>query len=64
MCVWTYTWVFNSILLVRPSVFLLVPGSFYYYSSVAQFEVWDGTTSISSFIIQNCFSYAGIFVFL
>jgi hypothetical protein len=36
---------------------------FYHYCSVVQLKFRDGDTSRSSFIVQHCFSYHGIFAF-
>lgn len=36
---------------------------FYYYNSIVDLEIRDGDTSRSSFIVQDCFSYPGLFVF-
>jgi hypothetical protein len=41
-----------------------MPYGFYYCCSVVQLEIGDGDTSRSSFIVQDCFSYPGFFVFL
>ena len=40
-----------------------MPCCFHYCSSVVQFEVRDNAASSSSFIIQDCLSYTGVFVF-
>lgn len=44
------------------SVFIPVPCCFYYYCSVIHLEVWDGDTTGSSFIIQDCLGYPVIFL--
>lgn len=41
---WIYVWVFDLIALINMSVFMPVPCSFYYYSSVVQFEIREGDT--------------------
>ena len=46
----------------QPVCFIPIPCSFYYYSSIVEFEVRDGATIRSSFIVQDCFSYPGYFV--
>ena len=45
------------------SVFMPIPGCFQYYSSIVEFEIRDCDASRSSFIVQNCFGYAGFFAF-
>ena len=55
-------WVFDLIALINLSVFMRIPCNFYDYCSVVQFEMRDGDISRSSFIVQDCFSYPGIFV--
>jgi hypothetical protein len=45
------------------SVFVPIPCCFCYYSSVVQFEVKDGNTFSSSFVIQDCFSYTASLCF-
>lgn len=48
---------------MNESVFMPVPGYFYYYISVAQFEIWDGNTSSKFFLIaQECLGYPRSFV--
>ena len=49
--------------LIHLTVFMANLFCFYYYSYIIQPEIWDGDTSNSSFIIQDCFSYPGYFVF-
>ena len=56
-------WVFYSVPLVFLSVFMPVPGCFQYYSSVVEFEVRDCDAFRNSFIVQDCFSYPGFFIF-
>jgi hypothetical protein len=58
--VWVYFWVFESIPLINPSVFIPIPYSFYYCYSVVQLEIRAGDTSRSSFIVQDCFCYSGL----
>ena len=55
LSVWIYVWVFNLILLINVSVFMLIVCSFYYYSSVGQPEIRDGDTSGNSIIVQYLF---------
>jgi hypothetical protein len=59
--VWVHFWVFNSIPLIYLPVFVPIPCSFYHYCSVIQLEVRDND-AISSFIIENSFTYPGFFV--
>ena len=40
-----------------------MPYSFYDYFSVVEFEIKDGDTSGCSFIVQDCFSRPGFFIF-
>ena len=54
-------WVFNSAPLVLLSVLMPIPDCFQYCSSVVEFEVRDCDASRSSFIVQYCFGYPGIF---
>jgi hypothetical protein len=60
---WVYFSVFDLITMINLSVSIPIPCSFYYYYSVVQLEVWDSDTSRRSFIVQDCFSYPGFFVF-
>jgi hypothetical protein len=39
------------------------PRSFYHYCSVVQFEFMGGDSHRSSFIVEYCFCYPGLFVF-
>jgi hypothetical protein len=61
-----YVCIFDSILLINLnlSVFMKISCGFYYYSSVVQFEIRDCDTSKSSFIVQDCFNFPVLFVFL
>ena len=52
--VWVYIWVFYSLPLISLSVFMLIPYGFYYYCSIVQLDMWDGNTSRSPFIVQDC----------
>ena len=61
--VWIDIWVFNSVALVLLSVFMPIPSSFQYFSSVVEFEVRDCDASRSSFIVQDCFGYPGFWLF-
>ena len=61
--VWVYVWIFNLIPLINLSVSIPISHSFYYYCYVARLEVRESNTSRSSFIVQGCFSYPGIFGF-
>jgi hypothetical protein len=47
-----------------PSASIPILCNFYYYCSVLQLKVRNDDTSRSSFILQDCFSYAGFFVFV
>ena len=58
-----YVNVFDSIPLVHVSVFMPILNFSHYYSSIVELEVRDGDTSRSSFLVQDCFSYPGFFVF-
>jgi hypothetical protein len=68
ICVWIYVWVFNSILLLNILVFVPIQCCCCYccypYSSIVQFEVGDGDTFSSSFIVQDCFGYIVFFSFI
>jgi hypothetical protein len=59
--VWVYFWVFSFIPLIDLSV--SVPYGFCHYCSVVQFEVRDGNSSRSSFIVENFFSSLGFTFF-
>ena len=61
--VWINIRVFDLIPLVLLSIFMPIPGCFQYCSSVVEFEVRDCDASKSSFIVQDCFDYPGIFTF-
>ena len=61
---WTDIQVFDSVLLVKLSVIMPVPGCFQYYSSVVDFEVMYCDASRSPFIVQDCVNYPVIFAFL
>ena len=61
--VWINIRIFDLIPLFNLSVFMPVPSCFQYCSSVIEFDVRDGDTSRSSFIVQDCFGYRGFFVF-
>ena len=63
ICMWVYFWVFNLVPLINLSVTTSMPCSFYYYCPVLQLEIRDGDTSRHSFIVPDCFSYTGSFVF-
>ena len=60
--VWVHFWVFNSMLLIFLPISVPIPYSFYYYCSVIEFEVRDGDSARSSFIVENSFGYPGFFV--
>ena len=62
--VWFYFWVFNSNPLINMSVSVPVPCSFYHYCSVVTLEVRDSDCLSCSFIVKNCFRFAGLFVLL
>ena len=61
--VWMEIQIFDFVPLVLLSVFVPIPGCFQYCSSVVEFEVRDCDASRSSFIIQDCFGYPGVFCF-
>ena len=61
--VWINIWVFGSIPLIHLSVFVPIQCSFHYYSSMIELEVRDGDASRSTFLVQDCFGYPGLFVF-
>lgn len=61
MCI-CYVSVFDSVPFTNVSVSVTIPWCFHYYSFV-QLEFRNGEMSNSFFIIQDCFSYPGIFVF-
>ena len=48
---WINIWVFDSIPLVNILVFVPIPSSFHYCSSVIEFEVRDGNASGRTFIV-------------
>ena len=58
--IWTNVWIFSLIALINVSVFMSIPCCFYCCSSVVQ---CGGDTSSNAFIIQECFSYSGFFMF-
>jgi hypothetical protein len=60
--VWISVWTFNSVSVINVSLFILVLYSFYYYSAVVNLEICHGSTSNSSFIVQDCFSCPFFFV--
>ena len=62
--VWIDNWVFGLVPLIFLSVFMLIPGSFQYCNFVVDFKVMDCDASRSSFIVQDCFTYLGLFAFL
>jgi hypothetical protein len=45
-----------------PPCHVQIPSSFYHYCSVIQLEVRGGDSPRSSFIVENRFSYPGVFV--
>ena len=55
---------FDLIPLVDISVFLPIPSSFHYCSSVIEFEVRDGNFSGSTFIVYDCFGYPGFSLYI
>lgn len=60
-----YVWiflVFNLIPLINLSIFIPLPSGFYYYNHVLQLKIWNGETSINTFIPQDYFNYSGLFV--
>jgi hypothetical protein len=61
--VWIHIWVFNSILLIYPSVTVPLPFSFYQNFSVVQLEVRDGDSIRGSFIVENSFCYPRFFYY-
>ena len=61
--VWIYFWFFDSISLINLSIFVPVLCSFYYYCSVLHLGIRDSNPSGSSFIVQDCFRYPGLFDF-
>jgi hypothetical protein len=60
--VWVHFWTFISTPLVSLPVSVPIPYRFYHYCSVIQFDIRDGDSSRRSFIVENSFSYPGIFV--
>ena len=56
---WIYIWVFDSIALVNISVFVPIPGSSHYCSSVIQFEVRDGNASRTTFLYRIVLAILG-----
>jgi hypothetical protein len=60
--VWIHFWVFNSIPLISLRVSVPIPYRFYHYCSVIQLEVRDVDSPRSSFLVENSFSYPGVFV--
>ena len=60
---WIYFWVFNSIPLINLSVSKPIMCIFYYYCSVVYLDIRDVDTSRLIFIVKDCFSYLGFFVF-
>ena len=54
---WICFWIFNSISLISLTIFKTMPRSFSYYLSVVQFEIKDGDTSRSSFIVFTIQSF-------
>ena len=61
---WIDIQVFDLVPLVLLSVLMPIPGCFQYCSSVVEFDVRDCDASRSSFIVQYCFGYPGILLFL
>jgi hypothetical protein len=58
----TGVWIYVCLIpLINVSVFMPIPCHFYYYSSMLQLEMGAGDASSSSFIIEECFNYTGIF---
>lgn len=55
--------VFDYIRLFHLFIFMTIPKCFYYYDSIAEFEVRDGDGSRSYFTVQDCLSCFLIFVF-
>ena len=53
--------VFNLIPLINLCVSIPIPCRFYYHCSIVQLEVNDADTSRSSFIVQDHFTYLGVF---
>lgn len=53
----------QSVPLISMAVFMPITCGFYCCNSVVQLEIRDGRTSCNSFIVQDCFSYPGHFVF-
>jgi len=62
--VWVHFWVFNSIPLVYLSVSIPIPYTFYHYCSVILLEFRDSDFPGSLFIVENSFSYPGLFFIL
>ena len=63
MGVWVSFRVFDFIPVIILSIPIQITCSFYYYCSVVQVEVRENVTSRNSFIVQDCFTYPGPFVF-
>ena len=61
--VWINIRIFDLTPIAPISVFMLVSSCFYNCSSMIEFDVKDGDASRSSFIVQDCFGYHGLFVF-
>lgn len=49
--------IFNLILLIEASVFMLIPCGFYYHNSIVKLAVRGGGASNNSFIIQVVFAF-------
>ena len=61
--VWIYVRVFSLLPLIHKSVCMPIPNCFYCCTSIVELELRDCDVSISSFILQDCFSYPRFFVF-
>ena len=61
--VWINIRIFDLTPIAHISIFMPVSSSFHNCSSMIEFDVKDGDASRSSFIVQDCFGYQGLFVF-
>ena len=62
--VWVNIKVLDSIPLVNLSLLMSLPSGFHYCSCIIKFDIWDGEVSESSFIVEDCFGYFGVFCFV
>ena len=50
-----YIWVFNMVSLIKVFVFYANTMCLLLLYSVTEYEIWNGKTLLSSFIVQDCF---------